>query len=127
MSMCCWRTKVRVMRRGLTCGGAAAALVVATAGSVMGGDKNAYSIFNPTPDRLLRDMTTDRPDTTESPFTVDAGRMQVEANVFGFARSRPDEDGVVTDSYELVNANLRIGITSDTEIGKKPTIISSQR
>ena len=69
------------MRRGLTVGSAAAALAVATAGSVMGADKSAYSILNPTPDRLLRDMTTDRPDTTESPFTVDAGRMQVETNV----------------------------------------------
>ena len=117
MSMCWWRAKVCVMRRGLTCGGAAAALAFATAGSVMGADKSAYSILNPTPDRLLRDMTTDRPDTTESPFTVDAGRVQVETNLFGFARSRPDEDGVVTDSYELVNANVRIGITSDTEIG----------
>lgn len=105
------------MRRGLMVGSAAAALAVATAGSVMGADKSAYSILNPTPDRLLRDMTTDRPDTTESPFTVDAGRVQVETNVLGFARSRPDADGVVTDSYELVNANLRIGITSDTEIG----------
>jgi hypothetical protein len=95
----------------------AAALAFATAGSVMGADKSAYSILNPTPDQLLRDMTTDRPDTTESPFTVDAGRVQVETNVFAFARSRPDEDGVVTDSYELVNANVRIGITSETEIG----------
>jgi hypothetical protein len=83
----------------------------------MSADKSAYSIFNPTPDYLLRDMTTDRPDTTESPFTVDAGRVQVETNVFAFARSRPDDDGVVTDSYELVNANARIGITRDTEIG----------
>ena len=62
-------------------------------------------------------MTTDRPDTTESPFTVDAGRVQVETNLFGYARSRPDEDGAVTDSYELVNTNVRIGLTSDTEIG----------
>jgi hypothetical protein len=46
-------------------------------------------LFNPTPDRLLRDLTTDRPDVTESPFTVDAGRIQAETNLFGYARSRP--------------------------------------
>jgi hypothetical protein len=68
-----------------------------------------YSLFNPTPDRLLRDMTTDRPDTTESPFTVDAGHMQVETNLFAYARSRPDADGTVTDSYEFATSNVRMG------------------
>jgi hypothetical protein len=68
-----------------------------------------YSLFNHTPDRLLRDMTTDRPDTMESPFTVDAGHMQVETNLFAYARSRPDADETVTDSYEFVTSNVRMG------------------
>ena len=57
-------------------------------------------------------MTTDRPDTTESPFTVDAGRVQVETNLLGFSRSRPDADGVVTDTYEFATTNIRIGLTA---------------
>ncbi|HEY1244368.1 MAG TPA: hypothetical protein VGF29_06000, partial [Hyphomicrobiaceae bacterium] len=36
-------------------------------------DRSQYTLFNPVPERLLRDMTTNRPDITESPFTVDAG------------------------------------------------------
>ena len=40
-------------------------------------NKSQYTLFNPTPDRLLRDLTTDRPDTTECPFTVDAGHDRV--------------------------------------------------
>ncbi|MGE0626674.1 MAG: transporter [Hyphomicrobiaceae bacterium] len=79
-------------------------------------DKSRYSLFNPTPDRDLRDMTTDRPDTTESPFTVDAGRIQVETNVFGYSRSRPDQFGAVSDSYEFATTNVRIGLTDTTEI-----------
>lgn len=82
----------------------------------MAGEKSTYSIFAPTPDRLLRDMTTDRPDMTESPFTVDAGHVQVETNLFGYARSRPDADGAVADAYEFATTNVRIGLSNETEI-----------
>jgi hypothetical protein len=92
-----------------------AALVAGTQGSVAQ-DKSKYSLFDPTPDRFLRDMTTDRPDTTESPFTIDAGRVQVETNVFGYALSRPDVDGSVTDSFEIATTNIRVGLTHNTEL-----------
>ena len=79
-------------------------------------DKDQYTLFSPAPDRKLRDMTTDRPDTTESPFTVDAGHIQIETNLFGYTRSRPDADGAVADAYELVTTNVRVGLTNTTEI-----------
>ena len=79
-------------------------------------NKSQYTLFNPTPDSLLRDLTTDRPDTTESPFTVDAGRVQVETNLFGYTRSRPDVDGTVTSSYDFLVTNVRIGLTHSSEI-----------
>jgi len=95
----------------------AGALVLAaeTSGAVAQ-EKSQYWLFNPTPDRSLRDLATDRPDTTESPFTVDAGRIQVETTLFGYARSRPEQDGTVTDSYEAGTTNVRIGLTSSTEL-----------
>ena len=65
------------------------ALLLSWAPVVLAADKSQYRLTNPTPDPLLRDLTTDRPDLTESPITVDAGRMQVEVNAFGYARSRP--------------------------------------
>jgi hypothetical protein len=94
-------------------GGASEASDWATSGSP---GKAQYNLFNPTPDRLLRDLSTDRPDTTESPFTVDAGRVQIETNLFGYTRSRPDADGTVTDSYEFATTNIRIGLTHASEI-----------
>lgn len=78
--------------------------------------KRQYWLLNPTPDNLLRDMTTDRPDTTESPFTIDAGRVQVETTVFGYSRSAREPDGTRTDSYEIGTTNVRIGVTSFAEI-----------
>lgn len=78
-------------------------------------DKNSYSLANPTPDGLLREMTTDRPDITEVPFTIDAGRVQVETTGFGFTRSRPDPEGAITKGYELIGTNFRTGMTKDLE------------
>lgn len=34
-------------------------------------DKSQFSLFNPTPRELWRDLSADRPDFTESPITVD--------------------------------------------------------
>ena len=79
-------------------------------------DKSQYTLFNPTPDRLLRELTTDRPDVTESPFTVDAGHFLFETTLFGYTRSRPDPSGTVTDSYEVGTTNVRIGLTNASEI-----------
>lgn len=108
------------LRRWLPGLAAGAALLVvgagAAAGDAGGADKGAYSLLNPTPDRLLRELSTDRPDITESPFTVDAGRLQIETSLFGYGRSRPDEAGTVTDSYEIGITNVRIGLTSAAEL-----------
>ena len=66
--------------------------------------------------RPLRELTTDRPDVTESPFTVDAGHIQIETTLLGYTRSRRDEAGVVTDTYEFATSNLRIGVTERLEL-----------
>ena len=97
---------------------AGALLLIVSIGAAEASDQNKsqYTLFNPTPDRLLRDLTTDRPDTTESPFTVDAGRVQVETNLFGYTRSRPDIDGTVTSSYDYLITNVRIGLTYNSEV-----------
>lgn len=99
--------------RALACAG----LLCVSVGAGGAAEKDKYTLFSPTPERLLRDMTTDRPDTTESPFTIDAGHIQIESSVFGYARSRPEIDGTVTDTYELATTNIRIGLTNSTEIG----------
>jgi hypothetical protein len=78
-------------------------------------DKSRHSLLNPTPDRTLRDLTTDRPDLTESPFTVDAGRLQIETNMFGYSRSRPDQDGTISRTYDYATTNFRIGVASSAE------------
>ena len=61
----------------------------------------------------LRELNTDRPDATESPFTVDAGHLQLEMDVATFTRNRLD--GVKTTEWEIAPLNLRYGITPSLE------------
>ena len=76
-------------------------------------EKAAYSLFNPTPDELLRDMSTDRPDATESPFTVDAGRWQIETDLLAHSRDHDKTDGndAITTAWAFTQVNVKIGLT----------------
>ena len=44
-------------------------------------DKKQFSLFRPTPRRLMRPLVPDRPGITESPYSVDAGHWQYETDV----------------------------------------------
>ncbi len=79
------------------------------------GDKSVYSWANPTPDAQLRELNTDRPDATESPFTVDAGRVQLELDWVNHTRDRLD--GVRTTEWGVAPFNLRFGVRHDFEAG----------
>jgi hypothetical protein len=73
-------------------------------------DKSGYTLFNPTPDSMLRDFDTDRPDKTNSPHTVDAGHFQIEADLLAFTHTK---DGALrSENWTWANANLRIGLTN---------------
>ena len=74
----------------------------------------------PTPARAQdakggREFSTDRPDTTESPYTVDPGRLQLETTLAGWSRSFRDTEGVRTDTWEAATTELRIGLTPRLE------------
>ncbi len=76
-------------------------------------EKN-YSLFNPVPERLMREMETDRPDVTESAYTVDAGHFQYETDLIRLTKERSDSREVST---VLVNhGNLKLGLTGSMAI-----------
>jgi hypothetical protein len=57
-----------------------------------------------------RDMAPDRPDTTESPYTVMPGTYQVESTLWGYSR-----DGSLT-TWSLAESNLKTGLTEDIDM-----------
>jgi hypothetical protein len=74
-------------------------------------DKSAYNLFNPTPRELMRDMATDRPDTTESPYSVDAGHFQAELSFVEYGR-----DGGGTESWDVLPINLKLGVLNNVDV-----------
>ncbi|MEX2217027.1 MAG: transporter [Phycisphaeraceae bacterium] len=77
-------------------------------------DKSGFHLFSPTPAELMRDLSADRPDATESPFTVDAGHVQVELSFFDYARDR--ENGDRLDAWTALDTNVKLGLTNDIDI-----------
>jgi hypothetical protein len=63
----------------------------------------------------LRELRTDRPDATESPFTVDAGHTQLELDFAAVLRDR--QQGVRTTAVDVAPFNLRFGLTPSFEAG----------
>jgi hypothetical protein len=80
-------------------------------------DKSGYHLFNPTPRDQMREMSTDRPDKTESPYTVDAGHFQVESEV-NLARDRDTSGGADTraDAWAVGPVNLKVGLFNDVDL-----------
>jgi hypothetical protein len=83
-------------------------------------DKSGFTLFNPTPDADLRSLCTDRPTKSTAPCTVDAGRWQVEADVYNVTTQTTD--GVTTTTQLFTNPTLKLGITNtlDLEVNIAP-------
>jgi len=91
-----------------------AVLMAASGAAAAADNKSGYSLQRPTPDSQLRDMSTDRPDKTESPYTVDAGRFQIETDLIAYTRD--SESGLTTHAFDVMPFNLKVGLTSDTDL-----------
>ena len=81
-------------------------------------DKSQYHLFNPTPRELMREMSTDRPDKTESPHTVDAGHYQIEMDIFNYAVDR--YNGIPGDhrseSFAIAPVNFKAGLLNNVDL-----------
>eukprot|EP01031_Cornospumella_fuschlensis_P011366 gene11366-13888_t len=79
-----------------------------------GADKTPFHLFNPTPTPLMREMSTDRPDTTESPYTVDAGHFQVEMSFFDYQQFF--DSGLRGEAWSICQMNLKAGLWHNTDL-----------
>jgi hypothetical protein len=80
-------------------------------------DKSGYTLFNPTPRELMREMSTDRPDVTESAYSLDAGHLQIEMDVVSYTRDRhtPERDGG-SESWAFATSNIKLGLTNRMDL-----------
>lgn len=81
-------------------------------------DKSQYHLFNPTPRELMRPLSTDRPDKTESAYTVDAGHFQLEMDVltYSYDRHNVDRSGVRTETVNIAPLNLIVGVRNNVDL-----------
>jgi hypothetical protein len=77
-------------------------------------DKSGYTLFNPVPENLMRDLSPDRPDVTESPFTVDAGHYQLEMDFANFTYDKTD--GTTTKALDVGDFNLKAGLLNNVDV-----------
>jgi len=76
--------------------------------------KNQYNLFRPTPDSLLRDFATDRPDKTESPFTVDAGHLQFEMDLLNYIYDETEHERV--KALAVAPTNFKAGLLNNLDL-----------
>lgn len=83
-----------------------------------GPDKSRFTLFNPTPIALMRDLSTDRPDQTESAYTVDAGHFQVELDYANYIHDRDTDSGADVRSrvWVLAPLNLKLGLLNRVDL-----------
>jgi hypothetical protein len=77
--------------------------------------KRMYTLFRPVPKALMRPLSTDRPDATESAYSVDAGHFQVETDVLRLGRSRFEEQ-TAQEELAINHANLKLGLSHNVDL-----------
>src|SRR5688572_4137918 len=87
-------------------------------GAAFAADKSGYHLFNPTPREQMREMSTDRPDKTESAYTVDAGHFQIEMDVFTYSYDRYNSErrDVRAESLSIAPMNLKAGLWNNVDL-----------
>jgi len=77
-------------------------------------DKSGYNLFHPTPHDLMRELTPDRPDKTESPYTVDAGHIQLEMDAATFTLNRSNDTRI--EAWNVAPVNFKIGLLNNVDL-----------
>jgi hypothetical protein len=87
-------------------------------------DKAGYTLFKPTPREFMRELSTDRPDKTESPYTVDAGHFQFESDLVSYSHDHDRANGAdtVVDAWGFGTVNAKVGLLNwmDLQLGLEP-------
>lgn len=79
-------------------------------------DKNSFTFFNPTPQALMRELSTDRPDKTESAYTVDAGHYQLEVDLLSYSHDRDKEAGATVNAFAVAPINFKFGLLNNVDL-----------
>ena len=88
------------------------------------GEKSGFTLFNRTHEGLVRELTPDRPDKTESPYSVDAGHFQIEADFVNFTRTTLNASSSTEALYGNFLAKAGLNRTMDLQFGFSPLAVT---
>src|SRR5688500_11333764 len=94
-----------------------AIVALALSSSTLGNDdadKSRLTLFNPTPRELMRELSTDRPDKTESAYTVDAGHVQVEMDLVAYVYDHAG--GPDVEAWDFAITNFKVGLLNNLDL-----------
>jgi hypothetical protein len=77
-------------------------------------DKSGCDLFHPVPDGSLRELSPDRPDKTESPYTVDAGHFMLEMDFANFTYDKTG--GTTMKAWNVGDFNFKAGLLDNMDI-----------
>ncbi len=77
-------------------------------------DKRQFTLRRPTPRKDMRPMVPDRPGITESPYSVDAGHVQYEADALRLLTRR--EGSTHGHDWYVNHALAKVGLTDRTDL-----------
>ena len=86
-------------------------------GNASAPDKNGYTIFNPAPIAQMRELSADRPDKTDCPFTVDAGHFQIEIDFANLTYDLPNQvqGNIRSKNYQIAPMNIKVGLLNNVD------------
>lgn len=79
-------------------------------------DKSGYTIFNPTPVDQMRSFSTDRPTKSDTPYTVDAGHYQYEADFLSWTYDHHNTAQTTTSNFVVGDPTLKAGLTNNVDL-----------
>jgi hypothetical protein len=77
-------------------------------------DEGGYNLFHPVPENQMRELSPDRPDVTESPYTVDAGHYQLEMDFANYTYDR--SGGATTEAWNVAPFNIKAGLLDNVDV-----------
>jgi hypothetical protein len=77
-------------------------------------DKSGYTLFNPTPVGLMREMEA----LYRNPYTVDAGHVQIETYVLGYAYAHDTIEGADAriEIWRIAPTTLKLGVLNHLDV-----------
>ncbi len=89
---------------------------LAFAANVRAEDKSQYNLFNPVPESEMRSFSTDRPTKANSPYTVDAGHFQYEADIANWIYDHNNTSQTTVSNLLITDPVLKMGLTRNTDL-----------